>query len=296
MEDKEIVTKEEGEEKKSVRNKVLIVIIIIILLLIIVVGFGFFLGSGNSNSDKKEEDKVVDENKKIEDEEDNENKKIEDEVEDEIQLEQLTVDSAVVKELFKIFREDSYEKSNVWSSEYTDFENKMYIAFSSLTDSDLKTVKCGTLDVTYAFDKTGSIYHCGTYFSDKADKYYVDNDWVNFGKELVDNTVTTVSSQDLRSAYKKIFGINSNYNDETLSLYYNTLLYYDSNADVYAKFSCQCGGEMGEVSQKIDSIFQEGSKLVLKTSFDKGSSEKINYTFEYEKETGNYIFVSRVVE
>ena len=52
---------------------------------------------------------------------------------------------------------------------------------------------------------------------------------------------------------------------------------------------------MGDASQVIDDITQDGTKLTIHTTFNGYEiNTKIDYSFEYEKETGNYIFVSRL--
>lgn len=289
MEDKENVVE---EKKQSGTNKYLVVIIVV-LLLIIAFGFGYFLGKGNDDKtdSNKDNDKVVEETNK-EDKDNTEEK-------EEVKVEELTKDSAVVKNLFEIFREDNYSKSGVWNrKEYNDFETKMYIAFLSLTEKDFTTKKCGDLSSAYAFDKNDFIFHCGLDFNEKAGKYYAEKNWEKFGKELANNTIKTISADKLRDTYESIFGKDSTYKDENLSLNFDTLLYYDANNKIYARFNCQCGGSIGEMTpQVIDNITQNKTNLIIHTSFNysDGTVTKIDYTFEYEKETGNYIFVSRSV-
>ena len=286
MEEKENDVIEKNEEVKEKKGKNIFKYFLFVILVACLCAGCFFLGTTlTSNGDKKDgNDKVTEETNEKEDEE--------------VKIEQLTKDSAVVKKLFEIFREDNYSKIDVWNSnEYTDFEKKMFIAYLSIDENEFATTKCGSLGATYAFDKTGFIFHCGLNFTEKAGIYYGDNNWEKFGEELVNNTTTTIKADKLRTIYETIFGKNSTYKDENLSLNYNTLLYYDSNSKSYAKFECQCGGEMGSVSQVIDDITQNGVNLTIHTTVtDYESNTKIDYNFEYEKETGNYIFVSRVAK
>ena len=286
MEEKENDVIEKNEEVKEKKGINILKYFLFVILVGCLCAGCFFLGTTFTSSidDKKDgNDKVTEETN---------------EKEEDVQIEQLTKDSAVVKKLFEIFREDNYAKSDVWdNTEYTDFEKKMFIAYLSIDEKEFTTTKCGTLGATYAFDKTGFIFHCGLNFTEKAGIYYGDNNWEKFGEELVNNTTTTIKADKLRTVYETIFGKNSTYKDENLSLNYNTLLYYDSNSKSYAEFDCQCGGEMGSISQVIDDITQNGVNLTIHTTVTNyESNTKIDYNFEYEKETGNYIFVSRVAK
>lgn len=279
---KELEEKVEKLEKSNNILKGLLTVLVVAICVSACFGIGFIVGEKLAEKD----DDIKEENQK-EDEE-----KIE-----EMEVEKLTKDSPVVKNLFEIFREDNYAKSDVWDNkEYTDFEKKMFIAYLSIDEKEFATKRCGDLGATYAFDKTGFIFHCGLDFSEKAGKYYGDKNWEMFGKELVNNTTMTISADKLRAIYETIFGNDSTYKDENLSLNFNTFLYYDVNSKVYARFNCQCGGEIGDMSQVIDDITQNGTKLTIHTTFtDYEGNTKIDYSFEYEKETGNYIFVSRKV-
>lgn len=263
---KELEEKVEKLEKSNNIMKGLLIVLGVAVLLSACFGIGFIVGEKLSEKEEQEQE-----------------------------LEKLTKDSPVVKNLFEIFREDNYAKSDVWdNTEYTDFEKKMFIAYLSIDENEFTTKKCGDLGATYAFDKTGFIFHCGLDFSEKAGKYYGDKNWEMFGKELVNNTTMTISADKLRAIYETIFGKDSTYKDENLSLNFNTFLYYDTNSKVYARFNCQCGGEIGDMSQVIDDITQDGTKLTIHTTFtDYEGNTKIDYNFEYEKETGNYIFVNR---
>ena len=83
----------------------------------------------------------------------------------------------------------------------------MYIAYLGIDDNEFTEKKCGNLDSTYAFDKTGFIYHCGFNFSDSASKYY-----------YVENTVKTISADKLREVYEMLYGKKDTYQDDTFSL------------------------------------------------------------------------------
>ncbi|MBQ7105824.1 MAG: hypothetical protein IJN90_08210 [Bacilli bacterium] len=275
--------KVEELEKSNKWMKGILLSLVLVFFMVICIYAGVVIGKsmndGNKEKTDKNDVKVEEENK-----------------EEEIELEQLTKDSKVVKELFEVFREDVEAKQGLWNEkEYSDFEKKMYIAYLSIDDNNFTEKKCGNLDSTYAFDKTGFIYHCGFNFSDNASKYYADENWEKFGEELVENSVKTISADKLREVYEKIYGKKDTYQDETFSLVYNTMLYYDASNKVYARFSCQCGRELGQITpQNLDDITQKDNTLILHTSFNYFDGvRKVDYVFEYEKETGNYIFVSR---
>lgn len=278
MEDKEIVTEKVNEEKKSSGNKVLVVIIVI-LLLIIAVGFGYFLGSGNSNSDEKESDKVVDENKEKENSEDKE-----------IQLEQLTKDSAVVKKLFEVFREDKACTYNNYWDNYSESEAKKFFAYKALDNSSFSKVKCGSLDDSFIDGN-----YCA--MNDDSMKYYGINE-TKYENAIKNETTTSVSVAVLEAKYKELYGKDAVMTNEDFYINEGPIAHYDKVNNLYAEFGCECGGDCIGITQTLDSITQNGTSLVLNTTTvtndDANVKSSIIYTFEYEKETGNYIFVSRV--
>ena len=272
MEDKEKVLDEVKEEKKSGVNKVLI-IIIVILLLVIAVGFGYFLGSGNSNSADKESDKVVDENK-----------------EEKVEIEQLTKDSAVVKNLFETFREDVSCTYNDYWEENTEPEAKKFFAYKALAASSFSSVKCGTLDDSFIDG-----HYCA--MNDEAMKYYGINE-TKYENAIKNETTTSVSVNELEKKYKELYGKDAVMTNEDFYISAGPIAHYDKVNNIYAEYGCECGGDCVGITQTLDSINQNGTSLVLNTTTvandDINVKISITYTFEYEKETGNYIFVSRV--
>lgn len=282
MEDKKDVLEEERKvetsEKNSGGNKVLIVIIVILLLIIAVV-FGYFLGTGNSNSDEKESDKVVDENKENEDSEDKE-----------IQLEQLTKDSAVVKKLFETFREDVSCTYNDYWEENTESEAKKFFAYKALDANKFSKVKCGSLDDSFIEG-----HYCA--MNDESMKYYGINE-TKYENAIKNETTTSVSANELEKKYKELYGKDAVMTNGDFYISAGPIAHYDKVNNIYAEYGCECGGDCAGITQTLDSITQNGTSLVLNTSTfandDKNVKTSITYTFEYEKETGNYIFVSRV--
>ena len=283
MEEKETVLEEtkeevkvETSEKKSGSNKVLIVIIVI-LLLIIAIGFGYFLGNGNSNSDDKESDKVVEENK-----------------EEEVQLEQLTKDSEVVKKLFDVFKEvenDSYYLSGDY--DLSKLNVRKTLVYAQLRKNGKTTEKsCGSLSKLYVDE-----YFCDCYnfvYNDETG----DLDYPKTEAVIKNSKTTTFTKDDFEAKYLELFGQNAEYKDESfiISDLPGGYAYFDEQNNIYAHFANGSGGEGTSGTHTLDSIEQNGTSLKLLTTltvYDR-PTKKIDYNFEYEKETGNYIFVSRV--
>ena len=300
MEEKETVLEEtkeevkvETSEKKSSGNKVLI-IIIVILLLVIVVGFGYFLGSGKSNSNDKEADKVVDENKEEEKEEKTENTDKDDA--EEVKIEQLTKDSAVVKKLYDVFKEvenDMYDPDEDYDLT-KDNVKKSYALRQLMRENKVTQKTCGSLSEVYVNDAFCSPYNL---------VYNVKTGEIDYAKsaELSKNDkVDTYSPSDLKVKYLELFGQDAKFidGDFELSTYPCGYAYYDKNNNLYAHYSYGCGGVVMDATQTLDSIKQEGTSLVLYTTLkpNEQAAKKIEYAFEYEKATGNYIFVSRTVK
>ena len=299
MEEKEIVleeTKEEvkGEtsEKKSGGNKVLI-IIIVVLLLVIAVGFGYFLGSGKTNSNDKEADKVVDENK----EEEKEEEKIENTDKDdaeEVKIEQLTKDSAVVKKLYDVFKEvenDMYDPGEDYDLT-KDNVKKSYALRQLMRENKTTKKTCGSLSEVYVNDAFCSPYNL--VYNEKTGEI----DYAKSAELSKNDKVDTYSPSDLKAKYLELFGQDAKFidGDFELSTYPCGYAYYDKNNNLYAHYSYGCGGVVMDATQTLDSIKQEGTSLVLYTTLKEVEkpAKKIEYVFEYEKATGNYIFVSRV--
>jgi len=288
MEDKEI-----KEEKKSGGNKVLI-IIIVILLLIIAGGFGYFLGSGSGKSEDKKDDKEANETIKEQEDKDEEETKEEEKPEEE-KIEQLTKDSPVVKKLFETYKEVSSEGGYDIHRNYdlTKRDVKMSMAFSAL-EKEGKTIKrtCGSLSKPYV----ATMYFCDSY-----NLTYDKNgniDYAKYGNAVNKSETITLKTNDLKNKYLELFGKNAQYTDGDFELthYPGGYAYFDKSNDLYAKFSTGGGSEVVDATHDLDSIEQNGSSLVLYTTLNSSGVgvKKITYTFEYEKETGNYIFVSRV--
>ena len=273
MEEKENEVIEKNEEVKEKKGKNILKYFLFVILVGCLCAGCFFLGTTFTSSidDKKDgNDKVTEETN---------------EKEEDIQIEQLTKDSAVVKKLFEIFREDkNCMMASVWES-YEELDAKKYIAYAQLEENDFKNMVCNELD-----KQTFDYYTCN-----------IDSDF--------SQNVKTFSADSLKNKYVEIFG-STGYVDGDFKIGEGPIAYYDNLNKVYAEFSCFCGGDCGiGFDHVLDSIEQNGTKLILNTRLvhDKKYYEDLEidydlkdvsivFTFEYEKETGNYIFVSRVVK
>lgn len=295
--------KQEIEEtKKNINIKKILKYFCIVILVAVVCSVFFFLGMMFS---EKSNDNLDMENKNDLEEDDLEKDDLEDEDTD---IPVLTKDSDIVKYLFDVFREDTDDSLNYAKDKMnTDMGVRLRIAYTLFDDSDFEEIRCGDLSTAHysASDEGFTAFHyCGTVFyeelGDKAYQYWYDGDGVNFDKEMKDEKTKGFAASELEKNYKKLFGQNAKYENKSFGLfaYSTTIAYYDSKTDNYAVFTNVGGMEvyMG-YTQTLESIEQVESKLVLNTTMTASDEEyesyNISYTFEYEKETGNYVFVNR---
>lgn len=288
MEEKETVLEEtkeevkvETSEKKSGGNKVLI-IIIVILLLIIAIGFGYFLGNGSSNSDNKENDKVVEENKDKEE--------TKDETKEENTPPVLTKESKVVIDLFNIFKVEDCDEYSFIKKVNTDVGVKKYFIYRSLTENEFVNKTCGSLNANR--------YGDGLFCAESA--YYGEN-WTKYDNDVKNKNVRTFDAKLFKEKYLKLYGANVSYTDGNFDLLRGPIAYYDSTNNLYAIFNCWCGGACGtSYEHVIVDILQDGYNLTISTELTTYSGdniesvEKVQYLFEYESSTGNYIFVKAI--
>lgn len=277
---KELEEKVEKLEKSNNIMKGLLTVLGVAILVSACLGLGIIVGD---KLDEKEE--IKDENKQEEKEETKDDK------EEELELEKLTKDSAVVKKLFEVFREDQTCTSNGLWDDFNDADAKKYIAYNALDASSFVEVKCGNLDDSY-----NDGHYCA--MNDEAMKYYGVNE-TKYEDAIKNETTSSVTEAVLEAKYKELFGKDSVMEKGSFYIGEGPIAYYDKVNKIYADFYCECGGDCAGIRQTLDSITQDGMSLVLYTTTvsnaDENHKKVITYTFEYEKETGNYIFVSRKV-
>lgn len=272
---KELEEKVEKLEKSNNIMKGLFIVLVVAICVSACFGFGFIVGGKLA-----EKEEIKDEKKK----DDSEDTIVEKE-EEESELEKLTKDSAVVKKLFEVFREDE----NCFVSSLWNFDSgeaaKKFIAYQNIDSSDIKDVKCGDLDDSFV-----DMYYCA--MNDEASKYY-GSDEKKYELAIKNETTNSFSEVVFEKKYKEFFGKDSVINHDDFSIGDGPIAHYDKTNKLYAEYNCQCGGMCGSGPQTLDSITQKGMSLILNTTIDDDDKHFITYTFEYEKETGNYIFVSR---
>lgn len=270
MKNEESLEKQVKELEKSNRwMKGILLSLVGIFFVGLCVGFGYMLG--NDDNDK--------ENEKIEEKED--------EKDGEKEIEVLSVESKVVKDLFEVFKEnDCYEK-DIFKNINDSVDAKMYLAYSELMESDFIEMRCGDLNDSFVDG-----FYCAS--NDEAFKYYGSNE-SKFQQAIANEKTKVVKASLLEKKYREIFGENASYTNKTFRLVAGPSAYYDSKNNVYAEFSCNCGGMCGSsIEHTLDSIDQNGKELKLNTTLvDDEFISSIVYTFELEESTGNYIFVSR---
>lgn len=298
-------TKEQVEKLKKTNKKsnLLLVVLICVVMVACGYGFGYMIGTHLADSENNETlEKEEDKSNEKENEDDKEN-------DEKVESEKLDVNSAVVKNLFEIFREDSDDAYNYSKSEVnTNMEVRRRIAFSQLDDSVFVEKTCGSLSANYYYKKDDGDYFCGSYdtISEKALAYWYDGYNKNYDKEVVNVKVNAFSASALEEKYKEIFGKDAEYENESFNIVSCMVLaYYDSENKLYASFGSIGGLEfLPEREQTIESVNHVGENLTINTKLvetydiDGENSDEtisyITYTFKYEKATGNYIFVSRI--
>ncbi len=273
MKKEENLEKQVKELEKSNRwMKGILLSLVGIFFIGLCVGFGYMLG----NSEKDEEKENIEEKEDKENKEDKEEEKDE----EELQLETLTKDSPVVKELFKNFNESDWVRHEIL--ERMDNSDKRAIAYLNLDlDGIKKVVKCSNLEDKSVYYEMGwgkAEFTCVPDYDKTAD------------------STNAIDSKYLKDKYQEMFGVNSNYKNEDFIII-STVHHYDKKNDVFAEYEAPFGDETVNNIHTLDSIEQNGTILKLNTTlvseYDSTDKSSIIYTFEYEKETGNYIFVSR---
>lgn len=272
MKKEENLEKQVKELEKSNRwMKGILLAFVGIFFMFLCVGFGYVLGKDNSKSDGV---KDIDETKEEKNDET-----------EEVEVENLTVDSPVVKKLFSLFNESRWDRHELLK-EIDKAENKRAIAYYNLMVDfkDDKEIKCSELEKwNYSWKVNGE----ETEFS------------CSFGWDDKDATTTSFDAKYLKEEYETMFGLNSGYNADHFVVK-GSLFYYDKTKNIYARLFGVYGDETADYKHELISIEQEGTGLklntVLTSEYDSSINTSIVYTFELEKETGNYIFVNRTVK
>ena len=266
--------------KKSKKKIIIFVIIGVILLIGIILSIYFFIGKDEKTDDKKNND-----NPTIEKED------------TKINLNDLTIDSEKVKDLFIAFSEidaDEYDSKNHmldgWydvnrSRNLDDINERKSIVWEVLArNNKVSKKKCSELE-KQVIDET---YYCLGY--DLSD---LDND-----KKNKNAKTDVIEVKVFKEKYLELFGQDAKFTEGDFELYNYVYgyAYYDKTSNVYAVFQGISGGEAIGGSQTLDKIEVEGNVLKLHTTLvlDETYTYPIVYTFKAEEKTGNLIFVSKV--
>ena len=191
-----------------------------------------------------------------------------------IEEEKLSVDDNLVSKLFEIVREDKFD-FDITISSINDVIP--YITLRQIPESVKNYISCDNLD-TFA---SNNINYCGDDFNNDMiqaiDNYGRDSE--QYKKAIEKNKTLSVSEDVFNKKLKEIFGQNSVYN---------------ADEKVYAYYGCSCGGLSYKFEQKVVDAIKKNNTVIIKTNKTNDSKiENIVYTFELEKSTGNYIYISR---
>lgn len=264
---------------------VLPIVLIIVATLLIAFGATYKNGSPVEEDGNDEVEVVIEEDDCDDDEQDN--KIYEEEI--------LNKESVVVQKLFRIFAAAEYP------GEYQEANEtyKKRVTINSLDPTkDIKIKTCGDLDQFYYFEKDVN-WFCSVYFNTDELNNLKDKKAIErIRNEIKDKNAKTISSKCLHKKYNKIF--EGTFEDKTEDLGgCMNLLYYDKLHKRYTTnfLIPNTGCKTEQVYNDLKDINQENGQLTLKVgiTIESQTEKLIDYTFKFDKNTGNYIFVSRVV-
>ena len=264
--------------------------VILIIIVIAVIGGGVFLAYNNGLFEKKDKN----DNNVVDKDDDNNEKEPE---KKKFEEETLTKDSAIVQKLYKIFSEP---ESHGQYKEATEAYKKR-VTLNLLEESDMTKKTCGDLDESYYSDDDNGFWLCSVKYDIGNEGSYNFKDINNLNKikeQIKGEEISTISVDLFHEKYNTIFEgtfeDKSEYLGECMRF-----LYYDKVNNLYAVgFLVPFAGCIATPYENVlKGIVQENGMLTIQTEFTVASEPKklIDYTFRFDSNTGNYIFVSRTI-
>ena len=257
---------EKGKKKEKKGSKVLNILLFAILLLLGLATssyacfkLGYQLGSIDSRLEKTE---VKEQKKKYE-------------VPD-----GLTENSQIIKDIMDPFMKAN---CNVDLSKLDETETRMQIAMAQTLKGE---ILCKDLDLKYFFDKDGNPYVCNEIIDTQEAQFKADESKLTSEKTFI------IDADELKVAYEKIFGLNSNYSNKDFK-YFNRYYKYNGKLNKFIEYTwSRTGGKcVPNETPKITSATQNGKNLSVTLKY---KTFEETYNFIFEEETGNYIFESIV--
>lgn len=196
----------------------------------------------------------------------------------------LTENSQIVKDVMRPF---FYSDCHVDLNKLDETETRMQVTLTEVKKSE---VLCKNVEPKFFFDE-GIPYVCNE-IMDTAEN--VKESEMNFDESrLTNETTEAIDANEFKSVFQKIFGLNSKYQNSNFKYFVYTYR-YDSENNRYIRYiRPRTGGTCsGGEDIRSTTVNQNGKNLTVTYKYD---SNEITYTFTFEEETGNYIFVSRVV-
>lgn len=193
-------------------------------------------------------------------------------------------------------KENKIDKENIKDKEEIKKDSKWYIDNYSYLLDNIKT----NLEDNYYLYKDN-------YTEDTIDntvKLNMAYQLLSKDKINVNNSVITVNENDLKDAYKKIFGSldkysAENFNNDCIQFIYN------ENSKTYLAIDTKCQNKTTEKIEKIKDIYEENNNIIIETIIgihDKDNNNLININGdiitdnysndieEYETDSYKYIF------
>ncbi len=257
IQQKEVPIKPEPPKKKFRLNTYTFIILILVLLL------GFFIYDDLLN--KKD---TVDPVKELQ------------------KKRTLNKNSLVVQQLYDYINLDGCgeqidffygNKGKVLLTDLTD-ENKNYLAFRMLKNSDFTSKNCSNYVNALNSNDPVKLWYCG--------------DYVNTGNE---NTTISINSDVLEKQVNKMFG-EASYKPVTFAVASSARYLYDEKTGTYLYQTFNGTNSCRGYENILDSVYRQKDNIVLKVKVKSNTTNNLfiyTYTFQ-ESEDGNYYFVSLV--
>lgn len=206
------------------------------------------------------------------------------------QKEELDPNDDLVQELFSMFKISGRETYMSVEGLNNDNKLKLRIAYENIPLSNIEYANCSDFELYEDFK-----YYCND--SDSLDtmvKYVVEGK-TKEAKELEKQGRTkSINEEIIEREMHIIFGNDYEVKHESFNCTTTEIMQYNEKKHIYGNFISEGGVYVSEVNQKVKKAYKENDKLIIETKITtketKEESTKVIYTFQKDKENGNYVF------
>ena len=209
---------------------------------------------------------------------------------------ELDLTNKTVNRLYNLFVEDSIFKRNIAKGLNDTVNSRLFYTYLTLKDEYFKEVSCNDagLIIIYGKDSTiDGLCSLNTTYPEEIDL---------MEQEIRASTTYGIKLDKFKKKYKEVFGdvvfAEENFYYEPLQL-----MYYDSRTGMYLKYGVEyLEEEIITLKASLKEATLRGNKLIIVISYEETEKEEtintynISYTFEKNKETNKYYFMSRLEE